>query len=318
MNTLWLNKKILVTGGTGFIGKHLCERLVANGSEVVVLANRIDTEKSFSPSAESDRRRFVVGDIGDSEFIVDFFKKEKFNFCFHLAAQALVNEGDKSPVGTFKANIMGTVNVLDAGRRGAIDGIVLASTSHVYGENALPFLEEYFPRSSRPYETSKACADMIAQTYATHYNLPIAIARFVNVYGEGDVNPRIIPRTISKILANERPEILNPNVVRDYLHVDDAVNAYVMLAEKMHADEKNIVYNFGSDERISNERLVKKILTMMNREDLFPIIIDNGRAREIVEQYVSVEKAKNILQWTPRVSLDQGLARTIIWHKRNL
>ena len=318
MSDVWLNKKILITGGDGFVGRHLVARLLREGADVAILSNREKNDAGILPRDADGKCRFVVGDVGDIRFVSDFFEKEKFHFCFHLAAKALVNEGDKSPVATFNTNIMGTVNVLDAGRRGALDGIVLASTSHVYGENVLPFLEEYFPRPSRPYETSKACADMIAQTYAIHYNLPVAIARFVNIYGEGDVNPRIIPRTIRKILANERPEIFNSDVVRDYLHIDDVVDAYILLAEKMRAGEKNIVYNFGSGERISNERLVKKILMLMGREDLSPLIIEGGRAREIVEQYVSIDKAKNILRWFPKIFLNEGLERTIAWHKQNL
>ncbi len=295
MNTFWADKKIFITGGTGFIGTHLTSQLKEYGSEVTLLQ----------------------GSITDEAYIQDVFEKGKFDVCFHLAAQPLVDIASNDPTPTFDVNIKGTWTILEAARKTNIKGIVIASSSHVYGDNNLPFLEEYFPRPSRPYETSKACADMIAQTYSTYYSLPVAIARCVNIYGPGDQNMRIVPRTIRLLLQGEQPEILSDETTRDYMFIKDAVDGYLTLAEKINElkkDNSNIVFNFGTGKHYSNVEVIEKIIQLMDLKDLKPRIIQSSRKDEIMKQYVSVEKAKKYLHWEPQYSLEEGLKQTIKWY----
>lgn len=316
----WKNKRVLVTGGNGFIGSHLVGKLVKNGAIVFVLENLKKPKSLKKKKLVYHPVRSLVGDISDEKFIDNIFKKNNFDLCFHLAAQPLVAMGSQSPLSTFRVNIMGTVNILESSRRYRLKGVVLASTTHVYGENKTPFLEEYFPRPSQTYETSKVCADIIAQTYAKHYKLPIAIGRFVNIYGPGDLNERIVPRTIKLILNNQAPEIFNDKVTRDYLYIDDAINGYLILGEKMKeliGKNSNIIYNFGTGKHYTTKELVNIIISLM-RSKINPIIKKGVREHEIVGQYVSIKKAKNNLNWSPKYSLEKGLQETISWYEKNI
>ncbi|MFA6973581.1 MAG: GDP-mannose 4,6-dehydratase [Parcubacteria group bacterium] len=318
MKKFWNNKKVLITGGGGFIGSNLSDRLISMGAKVYSLEKN-SSKKAFLEKSSLPNKTIIQGDICNKKFIDNLFKKEDFEICFHLAARPLVLEGraNEAPLETFKVNIMGTLNILEAVRNYKTRGLIMASTSHVYGKNKLPFLEEYFPRPSSPYETSKACADILAQTYKEHYKLPVAIARFVNVYGPGDYNQRIIPKTIQLVLKNESPQLYDNIAKRSYLYIDDAVDGYIYLAEKINElvkNRSNIIYNFGTEEVYSTKNIIENILFLM-KSDIKPIIIKGARDKEIASQYVSIKKSKEILQWNPKVSIVEGLKNTIKWHK---
>lgn len=315
MKNFWIKKKILITGATGFIGGHLVSRLVKLGAEITILNDR--KISSFSTSVNKKLKKKIIGDVSQTRFVYDIFKKTPFDLCFHLAAQPLVETAEADPTPTFEVNIKGTWNILEAARKYKTS-VIIASTSHVYGANTLPFLEEYFPRPSRPYETSKACADILAQTYATYYKLPVAIARFVNVYGPGDTNMRIIPYNVSRILKGKRPTIYADETTRDYMYIDDAIDGYIALAERMKLlKEKtdNIIFNFGNGNHHSTRQIIEKIIELSGLSDIEPEVVDYKRKQEISKQYVSIKKAKEILQWEPRHTLTEGLQKTIEWHK---
>ncbi len=296
MHNFWKNKNILITGASGFVGSHLKKRLLNYGSKV----------------------NEIVGNIADKELVNRTFKSKKFNFCFHLAAQTLLDKAGIDPASTFEINIKGTWNILEATRQNRLDGIIIASTTHVYGKNKLPFLEEYYPRPAGPYETSKACADMIAQTYANYYSLPVAIARFVNIFGPGDQNDRIVPKTIKLLMQNKAPEIYSDETTRDYMYVEDAVSAYLTLAEKLRdlkIKDSNIIFNFGTGKHYSNLKIIEQIIKLYSSVKHIPVIIKKERKLEVVNQYVSIEKAKKYLKWKPEFDLNQGLRKTIDWYK---
>ena len=185
----------------------------------------------------------------------------------------------------------------------------------------MPFKEEFFPQPSRPYETSKACADLLAQSFADTYDLPVEIPRFVNIYGPGDLNfSRLIPKVIRIILLGRRPQVWDIGSVRDFLYIDDAINAYLTLAQKQTVNGKRLrVFNFGTGKHIKIYDLVLKIIKLSNNK-LIKISTENppeNRSNEIRKQYVSIEKAKKELNWYPKISLDEGLKRTIKWYKEN-
>jgi CDP-glucose 4,6-dehydratase len=248
-------------------------------------------------------------------------KKNRIHIIYHLAAQSLVEIGKKSPLKTFSINIKGTWNILEAARKNAVHKVILASTAHVYGNNPnLPYKEEYFPQPSRPYETSKACADLLAQSYADTYALPVEIPRFTNVYGPGDLNSsRLIPKIIQSVLAGKNPAIWDIGTTRDFLYIDDAIEAYVRLAELDLPNTKRIrIVNFGSGKPLPVLSIAKRIVKLYGNKKLRVEVlpVPEQREKEIIEQYVHIGKAKNTIHWQPKTSLDEGLRRTIAWHAK--
>ncbi len=312
--SFWRNKSVLVTGATGFIGIHLVDKLLAEKARVVTLG----------PSKRKDNSRLkqVLGSVEDFETIKSIIKDNKIDIIFHLAAQPIVEIGQANPIKTFEVNIKGTWNILEAARENSVQKVIVASTAHVYGDNPkLPYKEEYFPQPSRPYETSKACADLLAQVYADTYNLPVEIPRFVNIYGPGDYNfNRLIPKVIKGILEGKNPKIWDVGSVRDFLYIDDAIRAYLMLAEKdLPKTKRGRVINFGTGKPINIVDLVEKII-LISKDGSINIkteITPQDRSGEIRKQYVSINKAKKELGWLPEVSLDVGLVKTFEWYKNN-
>lgn len=304
-NVNFKNKKVLVTGSTGFIGSALTAKLKKLGATVYGVSQKLDNSK-FNLKAN----------ILDGKKINDFIKGNKINICFHLAAQSLVESGQDDPYKTFKVNTEGTLNILESARVNNLERVIVASTSHVYGRNKAPYFEGYMPRPSRPYETSKACTDLIAQSYAETFNLPVLIPRFVNIYGPGDKNyTRLIPKTIKSVLQGKSPKMWGGGAIRDYLFIDDALDAFLKLSNTdLKILEKNRVFNFGSNNLISVRELIDKIIFHSGKK-LKVRKISDEREGEVKIQYVSSKKAKRIFDWEAKISLDKGLRDTILWHK---
>lgn len=304
-----MQKNVLITGGYGFVGSHLYNKLKKEYKIYRITQHKKDQDKDT-----------FFGNVTDWNFINKIFKDNKIHYCLHLASQALVDEGTSSPLSTLKTNIEGTWNILEASRQYYIERIIVASTTHVYGDNKnVPYKEYYTPRPSRIYETSKACADVIAQSYKETYGLPVFIPRFTNIYGPGDLNfSRIIPKTISSILNGESPTIWGGKAIRDYLYVEDAVDAYVKLLNADMSKINNHIFNIGSDHILSVKELVKKIIQISQVTNIKVTINKNIRKDEIMIQHVSSNKAKRILKWRPKYSLDEGLKKTYEWYKDNV
>ncbi len=302
------NKRILITGITGFVGKALSNRLKSLGSIVYGISRSVNNNPIN-----------LNADILDYSKINKFIKDSGIEICFHLASSSLVEEGQVHPYQTFKINTEGTLNILESARINNLEKVIIASTSHVYGDNSLPYIEKYFTKPSRPYETSKACADVIAQSYAESFNLSVLIPRFVNIYGPGDLNfQRLIPKTIKSVLEGFSPQMWGGKAIRDYLFIDDAVEAYLLLA-KVNIDKvgANRIFNFGSGNMISVEELIKKIIKISGKSAKIEKIEDE-RMGEIKSQYVSWKKASNLLGWKPKISLEDGLRKTLEWYARFL
>lgn len=311
----WDKKAVLITGAGGFIGRHLAEELINKGAKVNTLSpHKINTKLAIKQ---------IIGTVEDFNQVNNLIKKEKIKVIFHLAAQPLVEIGQTNPLKTFEVNIKGTWNVLEAARENKVEKIIIASTVHVYGDNPrVPYREEFFPQPSRPYETSKACADLLAQVYADTYDLPVEIPRFVNIYGPGDTNfSRLIPKVIKNILEGKSPEIWDIGSVRDFLYIDDAVRAYLMLAEKdLPKTKRGRVINFGTGKPIYIVDLVDKILAISKQPSIKMKTesTPSDRSSEIKKQYVSIKKAKKELDWSPKVSLADGLMKTYRWYQENI
>ena len=237
----------------------------------------------------------------------------------HLAAQTIVGIANRNPLSTFDANIKGTWSVLEACRRSpCVKQIVVASSDKAYGaQEVLPYKEDTPLEGRHPYDASKSCADLIAQSYAHTFGLPVTVTRCGNFYGGGDLNwNRIVPGTIRSVLRGERPVIRSDgNFIRDYFYVEDGAAVYMLMAEKMAAD-RNLcghAFNFSNEIQVTVLQLVERILALMN-SDLKPDV-RNAAGNEIKHQYLSAEKARTMLGWSPRFTLEEGLKRTIEWYR---
>jgi CDP-glucose 4,6-dehydratase len=241
---------------------------------------------------------------------------------FHLAAQTIVPIANRSPLSTFETNIKGTWTVLEAARCSSkITRVLVASSDKAYGvHEELPYTEEAPLLGCYPYDVSKACAELIARTYAVTYDLPVAVTRCANLYGGGDLNwSRIFPGTIRSVIRGERPIVRSDGtMVRDYLYVQDAVNAYLMLAERLDEPEvSGEAFNFGMDNPKSVLEIVQTIIAVSDCPGIEPVVLGEA-PNEIQAQYLDSSKARRVLDWTPQHSLEEGLRETIQWYREFL
>ncbi len=300
--------RLLITGSRGFVGSHVVARCRKQG--IIV----------FGTSRKRSGKNVYKIDSTDFSQLNSFMRTKNITACIHLAGESIVEEGQENPHKTFSTNIQGALNVLEASARNNLMRVIIASTSHVYGSTTVPYHEDDLLHPTRPYETSKACIDLIAASYAETYGLPVLIPRFVNIYGPGDLNfSRIIPKTIRSVLRGENPEMWGDGkIIRDYLYIDDVVDAYMKL---LTVDKRKIprstVLNFGSDSLISVKKLINRIISLSGKR-LRIKHVTSPRDAEIKRQYVSWKKAQQILGWHPTVDLDEGIAITIDWYRRYL
>lgn len=318
-NRFWGGRRVLVTGCTGFLGSWLTRRLVELGAEVVGLVRDQVPNSYLNRAGTAARINVVHGDLSDPAVVRRALGEYEVDTVFHLAAQAIVGVANNDPVSTFEANIRGTWLLLEACRQTkSLTRVVIASSDKAYGSHdILPYTETFPLQGDHPYDVSKSCADLIAHTYHHTYKLPVCITRCGNLFGGGDLNfNRIVPGTIKWGLDGERPIIRSDgSPKRDYIYVRDAVEAYMLLARSM--DDPAVhghAFNFGTAKPLSVLEVTSKILSLMGRDDLEPVVLDEAKA-EILHQYLSSEKAGRMLGWEPVANLDQGLKESIAWYR---
>ncbi len=324
MSDFWREKRVLVTGATGMIGAFLVKELLERQADVVVLVKDAEPRSELYCSGDIEKVAVVMGSLEEFIVLEDAVNKHEVEFVFHLGAQTIVGAAHRSPLSTFEANIRGTYNLLETCRlhHDLIKGVVIASSDKAYGEQEfLPYTEDA-PLSGRfPYEVSKSCADMLAQSYHHTYGLPVVIARCGNVYGGNDLNfSRIVPGTIRSLLRGETPIIRsNGKYVRDYVYVKDIVSAYMLLAaENAHEEAVNgEAFNFSSEKPFTVMEIVKAIQKLMDMEGVEPMILD-AAVGEIKSQYLDAGKARRVLGWQSHYSLEDGLKETISWYREFL
>ncbi|MDE3196331.1 MAG: GDP-mannose 4,6-dehydratase [Acidobacteriota bacterium] len=318
----WRDRPVLVTGATGLVGSCLTRRLLDAGAAVVCLVRDWIPQSELVRSGSIDQVRVVRGDILDRDLIERTLGEYEVDTVMHLAAQTTVGVANRNPISTFESNIQGTWNVLEACRRSpAVRSVVCASSDKAYGERSdLPYSEETPLGGKHPYDVSKSCADLIAQTYAKTYKLPVAITRCGNFYGGGDLNwNRIVPGTIRSVIRGERPIIRSDGqYTRDYFYVEDGAAAYMLVAERLQSDAglRGQAFNFSNEEQTTVLDLVGRILGQMDSE--IKPEIRNEASNEIREQFLSATRARQVLGWQPLFSLDEGLGRTISWYQEFL
>ncbi|MEK7172942.1 MAG: NAD-dependent epimerase/dehydratase family protein [Patescibacteria group bacterium] len=355
-NKFWFGKRVLVTGGDGFVASHLIKYLLMQGS-VVVSTVRHKRPLSTLQMICSEGELSHKPDIEDCD-LLDFYAlrrvcdRHQIDTIFHLAASAIVSDAANSPVSTIENNIMGTLNILEVARINKIPRVLIASSDKSYGDHAspddlerIPYREDYALRGLDVYSASKVGADMLAQTYSYQFKVPVVIVRSCNIFGPGDLNfSRLIPKTIMCLLSKNSPVIHqgNEDVLREYIYVEDVISAYTLLAEKVAdyygTNNRNMprfgrstygwaAFNVGTytaDELMTIDacekiKSVKEVMTLLGSKiaDLEPIIKEKAaNFIEIPNQYLDAGK---ILQFgfKPQISFEEGLNRSITWYKNN-
>lgn len=304
--------RVAIFGANGFIGSHLAEMELDKGNEVVAMIRDFNHKSRHDIL---DKCIIISGDIMFFDLVKRLIADYEIERIYHVAAQSIVKIANKNPVNCFESNIMGTVNILEAVRQiNPKIKTVIASSDKAFGvHETLPYTEDMALKPEDPYATSKACADLIAQSYHKTYGLNVNIVRCANVYG-ADMNlSRIIPNTITRILNGQKPQIYSGvlNYKREFIHVLDVCNAYGTVADKGVPGE---VYNIGDAECFTVEEVVKRICRLMDYEGDIEII--GKDFLEIPFQYLSAEKLKS-LGWNKQIQLSEGLSQTIAWYEGN-
>jgi CDP-glucose 4,6-dehydratase len=321
-NSFWRDRPVFITGATGLVGGWLTKRLLEQRASVTALVRDWVPASEFVRQGLADRVNVVRGDLSSSYLLERALGEYEIEVVFHLAAQTQVQIANRNPLSTFDSNIRGTWELLDACRRSPkVKSVVLASSDKAYGDQAvLPYKEDMPLLGKHPYDVSKSCADLIAQSYAYTFGVPVAITRCGNFYGGGDLNwDRVVPGTIRSVVRGDRPIIRSDGkFVRDYFYVEDGAAAYMLLAERLRQDSKfsGAAYNFSNEAQISVLELVNAILEKMASK-LKPEI-QNQASNEIRHQYLSAERARAELDWKPMFTLDEGLEKTIAWYREAL
>lgn len=319
----WDEKKVLITGATGLIGSWMVKELLELGCHIVALVRDVDYQSELYRSKDHLKITIMNGKLEEFSDLIRAINEHKIDTIFHLGAQTIVGAALYDPLQTFESNIRGTYHVLEASRRykDFVENVIIASSDKAYGTSEiLPYIEDMALKGMHPYDVSKSCTDLLAQTYHNTYNLPVVIARCGNVYGGGDLNwSRIVPGTIRSLLYNERPVIRSSGkFIRDYIYVKDIAKAYLFLAEKN--SEKQIAgeaFNFSNEKPITIIEIVDEIRKLMRKENIEPKIL-NLELKEIFKQYLSSKKANKILGWLPKYDLKEGLTETIEWYEEFL
>lgn len=317
-NNFWKDRNVFVTGCTGLLGSWLTKSLVENNANLVGLIRDWVPKSNLICSGFDDKINIVRGEVEDYFLLERIINEYEIDTVFHLAAQTIVTIANRNPISTFKTNIEGTWNMLEACRRAPlIKRIIVASSDKAYGDQiTLPYDENTPLAGEHPYDVSKSCADLLCKSYFETYGLPVCVTRCGNFYGGGDLNfNRIVPGTIRSILSCERPIIRSDGTfLRDYFYIEDGAASYMLLAEKMN--DKNIhgeAFNFSPEQPLTVLEMVEKILQVME-SDLTPIILNQAK-NEIKDQYLSAQKARNLLNWHPSFTIEEGLEITMKWYR---
>jgi CDP-glucose 4,6-dehydratase len=311
----------MVTGGRGFVGGWLCKALLERGDTVISLDRRSVSERPSSLEMlgiEGDLTQ-VEAELTDAAAVDRALGEHGVDAVFHLAAEAIVANVAGSPARGFDSNVRGTWTVLEACRDHGVGRVVVASSDKAYGaHDELPYREDFPLRPTAPYEASKAAADLIARSYWPSYGLPVAVTRFANVYGGGDLNfSRLIPEAVSAAIAG-RPPVLRSDgsPERDFLYVEDAAAAYVAIAAALDRPEvRGEAFNAGGGRPYAVGEVVA-LIARLTGSDAEPEIRGAGNsAGEIDRQYVDPSKLREVVGFEPSVELEEGLERTIAWYR---
>jgi CDP-glucose 4,6-dehydratase len=307
-----------VTGGRGFAASWVAKALLDAGSEVTSLDREGGSPTGLELHRIASDVDDTVGDLRDLELVRQLLRERRVDSVFHLAAQALVGDANSSPIPTFQTNIEGTWVLLEACREAGVGCVVVASSDKAYGpHDQLPYTEESALQPIYPYDVSKAATELIARSYCHTYGLPVAVTRFANLYGGGDRNfSRLIPETVTAVLDGRSPVIRSDgSPERDFLYVEDAAQAYLVVAEALESGmARGQAYNAGGG-RPHPVREVVELICELGPTDVEPDYRGTGNpSGEIDRQYLDSTKIRKQLGWEPQVDLREGIRRTLEWY----
>ncbi|MDD5012075.1 MAG: GDP-mannose 4,6-dehydratase [Candidatus Nanoarchaeia archaeon] len=313
----WENKNVLVTGAGGFKGSHLLEKLGETEANIISLVRDFDPKSYFEMQKLGKKSTVVVGDLKDYRKISDILSKYEITTIFHLGAQPIVTTALSNPVETLETNIMGTVNILDSARiNSKIEEIVMISSDKAYGPtDKIPYKETERLQGKAPYDVSKSCADLIAQMYSKIFDLPVTIARSVNVFGPGDLNwNRIIPGIMESIIKNKPLKIRSDGkMIREYIYVKDSIDAYINLAENIKKT-RGEAFNISGKNIMSVLEIIEKTSEALGRKVNYEII--NNAKAEIPKQYLDGNKIKTTLGWEAKTNFEEAIKETFEWYTK--
>ncbi len=313
------DKRVLVTGGTGFVGSHVVDQLVMTGAQVVA-TTIMNEPKSYFFSRHLDQKVTTAQvDVRNYEGILNLITRFNIEYVLHLAAQPIVEVALVDPMYTLDTNIMGTATILEACRQvKTVRGIIVASSDKAYGKlNEGKYKETDRLQGDHPYEVSKSAADLICTSYVQTYGLPVVTTRFGNIYGEGDLNlSRIIPG-IMKSLVHKQPLELRSDgtYVRDYLYVKDVARGYLQIMNNFD-QVRGEAFNFGSKETLNVKEVIKIAEEVFRRKISVKML--SSAANEIPYQSLDFTKINDRIKWTPKSNLKKELPSIYRWYKKML
>jgi NAD dependent epimerase/dehydratase len=314
----WSSKKVLVTGAGGFIGSHLTERLVELGADVSALVRYTSTGTWgwLDRSPLKDQMNVILGDIRDQDAVLRLM--DGVDIVFHLAALIGIPYSYHAPLSYVRTNIEGTVNILQSAMRCNVSRVLQTSTSEVYGSAlTVPISEDHPLQGQSPYSASKIGADKIAESFYLSFNLPGVIVRPFNTFGPRQSARAVIPTIITQALRESAISLGNVEPTRDLNYVVDTVEGFIKAAEAPNAIGQ--VINLGTGREVSIGKLAETILSMMGKR--LPVLSENQRLRpkgsEVDRLCADNTKAKEILGWEPKYTLEDGLRHTIEWLTEN-
>ena len=321
------NKKILVTGHTGFVGSWLCAALDYFGAEIIGFAWKEEKGALYDRIKNEVRLKNYYGDLRNKNEIRDCIEKNKPDIIFHLAAYGFIHECKSNPYTAFTSNVMGTVNLLEVIKDNPnIKVVIVASSDKVYRNNDAEtqlFKEEDALGGMDPYSCSKTCEDLIVQSYFDTYfkeqNRSVTILRPSNIIGGGDHNTtRLIPSIINSILEKKKIEIRNPDAVRPWQSILDAVDAYIVGAMKAWNTNSMQIYNVGpTQENIRSVGEIAEILTKATETKENIYLSERDSKTQLEKKYLglAVEKIKQDIEWEPHKKLEETLCDTYNFYK---
>jgi CDP-glucose 4,6-dehydratase len=314
------SRSVFVTGAYGLLGSWLVKALLERGDRVVVLRRDAVPQSALRFMGLEQAVSVIRGDLLGEGVVARALAEYEVDDVFHLAAQTLVPTANRSPLSTFDTNIRGTWMLLEACRHHGVEGVVVASSDKAYGPHRdLPYRETHSLQPRYPYDVSKAATDMLARSYWHTWQLPVAVTRFANLYGGGDFNgSRLVPEAVTAALAARRPIIRSDgSPERDFLYVEDAVRAYLAIADSVRqGDGRGEAFNAGGG-RSHKVLDVVSLICRLAGTDVEPDVRGKGApAGEIDRQWVDYTKLHELTGWEPQVELQDGLKRTIDWYRQ--
>lgn len=317
----WRGKKVLITGGTGFLAGWLIRRLSGYGANVVAVVRTPRPDSQLEMTGLDREIQLEHGSVYDAAFMTELFQRHRFEVCFHISYGADVNRVLAEPLECFRSSVESTWLLLELIRTLNPECVcVVSSSDKAYGSQTLPYRETNALMPLHPYEVAKASQDYAAQSYGKIYQIPVAVTRCGNYFGPYDFNySRLIPGIVKQIVFGERPVLRSDGrFTRDFLYIDDAVDVQLLMAEKLSVDTSlyGEAFNFSYGEQIEVINIVQRILRILKSP--LEAKVDNSVRAEIRHMHLSSDKAMDKLGWHPHFGFDQGLEKTVSWYASHL